>query len=70
MSFSTRIYHNSTEISRDFDTDFRGIIFHSEFSDTDLTRLKLQHIIFLFVKRGEKKKIPKPFHSHTANSLG
>lgn len=56
MSFSTRIYHKSTEISRDFDMALRGIIFHPEFSDADLIRLKFQHVIFLFVKRQKKKK--------------
>lgn len=40
----------------------RGIIFHPEFSDTDLIRLKLRRIIFLFVRRGEKKE-KNPSHS-------
>lgn len=40
----------------------RGIIFHPEFSDTDLIRLKFQHIIFLFVRR-RKKRRKNPSHS-------
>lgn len=44
----------------------KGIIFHSEFSDADLIKLKFQHVIFPFVKRKKKKK-PKLFHSHRAN---
>jgi len=63
VSFSTRIYHNSTEISGTLTSTLRGIIFHPEFLDAGLIRLKFQHVIFLFVKRKKGKKKTQPSHS-------
>lgn len=40
----------------------RGIIFHPEFSDIDLIKLKFQCVVFLFVKREKNKNKKLHFH--------